>query len=289
MTDEHSDPPPARVVHVFGGDPTALTTLAGGQGMSWRAGDVVLKPAAPHERIDWLAAVLAQVPDCADYRVARPVPSADGEWVVDGWSATEWRDGRHLPGRWEDALNLSAALHEALSRVGVEPLPERDDPWSVGMSVAWGDQEAPRRPDVVDALLDELSPLLNQDWNDPPPQIIHGDLGGNIVYADGQPPAVIDFSPHRAPAPFADAIIVADGTAWENAPTDLAASFAATRSDGAQLLARAVVYRVITVAQLVDDPGRIAAEIAAYRPVAEIALSYWTSRQNGCPAGSAST
>jgi prepilin-type processing-associated H-X9-DG protein len=33
-----------------------------------------------------------------------------------------------------------------------------------------------------------------------PAQLIHGDLGGNVLFADGEPPAVIDFSPYWRPA-----------------------------------------------------------------------------------------
>jgi prepilin-type processing-associated H-X9-DG protein len=135
--------------------------------------------------------------------------------------------------------------------------------------VAWGDQPADPGLPVVPALLEELEPLLSQPWPGPPPQIVHGDLG-NILYADGLPPAVIDMSPHFAPAPFADAIIVADAVAWEGAPASIAERFAATRSAGRQLLARAVVFRVVTVAHLRrDDPERVAAEMAGYRPVVD--------------------
>lgn len=266
--------PPAYVIRAFGGDPTQLTWLPGGQGTSWRAGEVVLKPTSPSERIDWLAAVLDQVPDTDDFRVARPLAADDGRWIVDSWSATGWREGEHLPQRWEDGLRVSAAFHAALARVRAEPLPDGDDPWSVGARVAWGKQLAvPNLPADVAALLDELAPLLEEPWMGPPPQIIHGDLG-NILYAKNLPPAVIDMSPHFAPAPFADAIIVADAVAWEDAPVGLAVRFATTRAGGAQVLARAAVFRVVTVAQLRrSSPDRVAAEVAGYRPVVDVALA----------------
>ena len=266
--------PTAYAVEAFGGDPTLLTWLPGGQGTSWRAGGVVLKPAAPNERIDWLADVLGQVPDCDDFRVARPVASADGRWIVDGWTATGWLAGEHRRGRWEDGLQVSVAFHAALAGVRAEP-PPGSGPWSIGSRVAWREQEpAADLPGAVTALLDELSPLWTQPWTGPAAQIIHGDMG-NILYADDLPPAVIDMSPHFAPAPFADAILVADAVAWEDAPVDLATRFAATRPAGAQLLARAVVFRVVTIAHLCPDSAeRVAAEIAGYRPVADVALAF---------------
>jgi uncharacterized protein (TIGR02569 family) len=265
--------PPAHVVTAFGGDTSQLTWLPGGQGTSWRAGGVVLKPTAPADRIDWLAGVLAQVPDCNAYRVARPVASADDRWIVDGWAATGWLSGEHRSGRWEEGLSVSAAFHAALAGVGAEPL-RSDGPWSIGCRVAWGDlAPAAHLPPTVTVLLDDLAPLWTQPWTGPPPQIIHGDLG-NILYADDLPPAVIDMSPHFAPAPFADAILVADAVAWEAAPVDLAERFAAARAAGPQLLARAVVFRVIAMAHLrPDSPEAVAAEIAGYRPVSDVALA----------------
>lgn len=274
MTTQASNRPTSRTVEAFGGDPALLTWLPGGQGTSWRAGDVVLKPTTSSERIDWLAGVLGQVSDTDDFRVARHVAAADGRWVVDGWSATGWLEGSHLPGRWEEGMKVSAAFHAALARVHAEPPQGDDGPWSTGARVAWNEQQAARdlQPDVV-SLLDELAPLLNQSWTGPSAQIIHGDLG-NILYAEGLAPAVIDMSPHFAPAPFADAIIVADALAWESAPRDLAVHFARTRTAGPQLLARAVVYRVVTVAHLRrSKPEWVAAEVAAYRPVADVAMA----------------
>lgn len=273
VTSRVDSPPAMHIVEAFGGDPALLTRLPGGQGTSWRAGGIALKPTAPDERIGWLGAVLDQVPDTDDYRVARPVPAADRRWIVDGWSATAWLEGAHVPGRWKDALEMSAAFHVALAQVQAEPLPAGSDPWSIGMRVAWGELAAPSHNPDVNALLAELSPLLKQPWRGSRPQIIHGDLGGNILYANGLPPAIIDVSPHHAPAPFADAIIVADGAAWENAPAELAARFATTRPAGPQLLARAAVFRVITMVELVDDPKYVDTEIAAYRTVVDVAMA----------------
>lgn len=43
--------PPTQVIAAFGGDPERLTPLPGGQGTSWRAGPIVLKPAPAGEPI----------------------------------------------------------------------------------------------------------------------------------------------------------------------------------------------------------------------------------------------
>lgn len=262
------------IVEAFGGDPALLTWLPGGQGTSWRAGDVVLKPTTADQPAGWLAAVLDQVPDTNNYRIARPVGAGDGRWTVEGWAATCWLEGSHVPRRWEEAMDLSAALHSALADVNVEPLDPGNDPWSIGSRIAWGEQQVkPDLPREVTDLLKELAPVLNQPWTGPPPQVINHDLALNILYADGLPPAVIDMSPQVAPALFADAILVASFVAWADAPVRFASRFAATQELGAQLLARAVAFRMAIMAQLVQDAERIASAIAAYRPVVDVAMA----------------
>lgn len=56
----------------------------------------------------------------------------------------------------------------------------------------------------------------------PPPSqhlpFIHGDLTGNVLFAAGRAPAVIDFSPYWRPPVFAEAIVVADGLLWGAGP-----------------------------------------------------------------------
>ena len=77
------------------------------------------------------------------------------------------------------------------------------------------------------------------------PQAIHGDLTGNVLFADPLPPAVIDLAVYWRPAAYARAIVVADALAWEGAtPDDLAA---ATSGEGfGQFLARALLFRMVT-------------------------------------------
>ena len=75
--------------------------------------------------------------------------------------------------------------------------------------------------------------------------MIHGDLTGNVLFADPLPPAVIDFVVYWRPAAYARAVVVADALAWEGAtPDDLAA---ATSGEGfGQFLARALLARIVT-------------------------------------------
>ena len=48
-------------------------------------------------------------------------------------------------------------------------------------------------------------------------QLIHGDLSGNFLIANGLSPAIIDFSPTWAPNGFAEGIMLVDALTWESA------------------------------------------------------------------------
>jgi hypothetical protein len=133
------------------------------------------------------------------------------------------------------------------------------------MRAAWGE-----RPPALTQPVAALWPYIEKPWNGPPPQLIHGDLAGNVVFADGQRPGIIDMSPHLAPAPFADAIIVADTIAWSGAETDLARWFIESTPGGANLLIRAVVFRLVITSLLNGD---VAGEVAAFTPVIDIAAA----------------
>lgn len=73
----------------------------------------------------------------------------------------------------------------------------------------------------------------------------HGDLTGNMLFAEHLPPAVIDFSPYWRPAPFGSAIVVADALVWEGA--DERVLDAVDHIEGFdQYLLRALIYRAVT-------------------------------------------
>ncbi len=102
-------------------------------------------------------------------------------------------------------------------------------------------------------------------------QLIHGDLIGNVLFAEGLPPAMIDLSPYWRPAPFAAAVVVADALVWEGADVALVAQTGhIDRFE--QYLVRALIYRAITdwiirrgeaIRPDQDDP---------YLPVVELAM-----------------
>ncbi len=84
---------------------------------------------------------------------------------------------------------------------------------------------------------------------DPPdePQLVHGDLTGNVLFAAGLPPAVIDISPYWRPPSYAEGVVVADALCYHGA------SGSAFPMMGVPLtaVARALLFRVATTNALV--------------------------------------
>jgi uncharacterized protein (TIGR02569 family) len=231
--------PPPGVLDAFGVEgPTIL--LVGGEGRSWRADGVVLKPAPSEAEWEWLGAHLPTVRE-AGFRLALPVPALDGSWVIDGWCAQGWLAGAHPTSPvWTDVLRVSTLLHDAMRHL---PRPafvdERTHHWAVADRIAWGNVDGPTHP-VLDRLLALRRPI------DLPAQAIHGDLTENVLDADGDAPAVIDPTIYWRPAGYASAIVVGDAVRWFDAePEPLLDSVSAIDVLG-QLMVRASIFRLVT-------------------------------------------
>jgi uncharacterized protein (TIGR02569 family) len=257
-------PPPGHVLAAFGARETP-TPLGGGRGLAWRAGTIVLKPADTSEEIlAWQAEILAEIRS-EGFRISRPERSLTGALVVDGWSASTFCVGHHEPRRWTDIIGVGRMLHRALEGI---PRPafisSRNDRWAIADRAAWGDGPlAPyRNAPHVARLEASLAPV------DAPSQLIHGDLTGNVLFADPLAPAVIDLSPYWRPVEFASAIVVADALVWEGAEASEVESAFTVDSFG-QLLGRALLFRIVT--DVVVDPDAALDRAAAYAPAVDLA------------------
>jgi len=89
---EHRDAVPEGVLAAFGLAGIAAVRLAGGQGTTWRAGQVVLKPADSVQAGRWFAEVYDALAS-PEFRVPRPVRAVTGDWVAEGWTASCWVAG----------------------------------------------------------------------------------------------------------------------------------------------------------------------------------------------------
>ena len=240
--------PPAAVLHAFGVDEPARP-LAGGQGTSWTAGDLVLKPEAGalHE---WLAEALAGVRRDG-FRLADPVRARDGAWAVQGWSATRWVPGAEpahpTVATWLEILSAGRAFHRSVAHLAPPALlGMRQDWWAQADRVAWGERVVDMHPQFV-ALARRLREAL-QPLGDA--QLVHGDLTRNVLLAPGLPPAVIDISPYWRPPAYAEGIVVADALCWHDAPPSLWK----TADVSPAAVARALLFRMATTNERVP-PG----------------------------------
>jgi uncharacterized protein (TIGR02569 family) len=270
---------PEGVLAAFGVAGAVPVRLPGGQGTTWRAGQVVLKPADSVRAGRWFAEVYDAL-NGPGFRVPRPVRSSTGDWVAMGWTCWQWvagaaADWSGISPRWAELIAVSRALHAALANV---PIPEwrgtEENPWVIGDQVAWGERDpgsllgppAGQLADQVRRLLAALRPV------DLPGQLIHADLAGNVLFADGAPPAVIDFSPLERPAGLPLAIVAVDALQWRGALPEVLDQFA-DEPEFDQLLARALIYRLVT--HIVRSAGTADIDTAARagQPVTDLILA----------------
>ena len=80
---EQEDMVPDRVLAAFGVSGVVPVRLPGGQGTTWRAGPVILKPADSPRSGRWFADVYGGLRG-PGFRVPRPVRSAGGDWLAHG-------------------------------------------------------------------------------------------------------------------------------------------------------------------------------------------------------------
>ncbi|MEU7822874.1 TIGR02569 family protein [Catellatospora sp. NPDC049133] len=263
------DVPDSEILAAFGGRGPALR-MPGGQGRTWRAGDVVVKPGGLEAETTWVAEVLSSLPESRRFRVAQPVRAADGGWTVLGWQAWRLTPGSPDPRRWDDVLSAGDAFHEALAGLARPSfLDDRDDPWSFGDRVAW--QELPLRGgEVMTEVLEPLARARRPVHS--PSQVVHGDLLGNVMFADGLAPAVIDWPVYHRPASWALAVAVVDAMTWHDASEALPDRWA-DRAEWDQMLVRALMYRIAT------NEGRrrvglpVTERVEQYRSVVDLVLA----------------
>jgi uncharacterized protein (TIGR02569 family) len=254
------------VLAAFGasGDPVPL---AGGQGSSWLAGEVVVKRLDTSEpELAWLAELHESI-RCDGFRVSLPRRARGGELIVDGWCAWERVYGSHEDGRWPEIIAVGERLHEALADIPRPAfLAARTHQWAVADRVAWGELPADRFEQVrhLPRLVAALRPVHA------PSQLVHSDLTGNVLFAAGLPPAIIDLSLFWRPPSYASAIVVADALVWEGAGVDLLESVAHIE-DWEQFLLRALIFRAVTDELFREElPDRTAHE-DPYGPAVELA------------------
>lgn len=262
-----ADAPPLSVLREFAVDdlPVRFST---GRGRTWAAGAAVLKPVEDEAEASWTAELAASV-EQRGFRLARPIAARDGRWIVDGWSAWTREAGEQTTTRWPELLAAAAAFHEAVAGVSKpEFIERRSDRWRVADRIAWGEMPSDDVVGVtqVDRLLAARVPV------DLTRQLIHGDLVGNVLFADDLPPAILDLSLYWRPVGYSAALVVGDALTWEGASPDIL-ELIEHFPRWQQLLLRAVLFRIL-VNELAKRAEPWRADLShEYRTVVDLVLS----------------
>lgn len=183
---------------------------------------------------------------------------------MDGWEALQWVPGAADETRVSDVLKAGEAFHRAVAGL---PKPSfinaSDDPWGRADRMAWGEQQMPPDP-MLSRLAAEFRPVGTC------PQVIHGDLLGNVLFTEGDPPTIIDWAPYWRPAGLGSAIAVVDAVSWHGTPLEAVAELGADVAEWSQLVVRALTFRIVTdhLLGLWD-----AARLNRYTPVVDAAVT----------------
>ncbi|EHR49278.1 hypothetical protein SacmaDRAFT_0985 [Saccharomonospora marina XMU15] len=230
--------PPAHVCTAFGASLDDAEPLRGTS--VWRCGDIVLRPVGERARAVWLAHTLAEL-DVPDLRIARPVRSTDGRWVIAGWSASRFVSGtpEHRP---DDVVLTAVKLHQATVDFPRPPfLSDRTDIAAVADRMAWdelpGELDETKGGRWFEILAPSRRPVALAD------QLVHGGLFGSVLFDGAHPPGIVDFEPHYRPGEWGAAVAAIDALAWGGADAGLLRRWSHL-PEWPQLLLRAVMFRL---------------------------------------------
>jgi uncharacterized protein (TIGR02569 family) len=225
----------------------------------WRCGEVVLSMVAENARAAWSARVRETL-FVDGVRLARPVRSTDGRYVVSGWRADTFVAGQPEP-RHDEVVSAAVRLHEATGKL------ERPRFLTQGPTAPWADVDVfiaadraawEERPlQSVPAAARAASPtadgqrsveLINQlaglrQPTKSPNQLVDGDLYGTVLFAGAAAPGITDITPYWRPASWAAGVVVVDALSWGEADEGLIDRWNAL-PEWPQMLLRALMFRL---------------------------------------------
>lgn len=235
---------PQNVLEAFDAS-TEGEALEGGQNESMKYGDIAIKPIHDASYYTQVSQVFESLIP-TDYRISKPIKTRDGLYVIEGYCATKYEPGYDDDKAVKEKIEVARYLNKDLEEADISCWKFSDDPWSRANDVLW--RGAPLQKDwsveIKTFIEDKLKQLLPYE---DAYQLIHGDLGGNILFHEELKPLVIDFSPTIAPAKYAEAIIVCDSIAWAGQPLSCM-DFLGDLEIYRPFLQRAVMFRALTVA-----------------------------------------
>jgi uncharacterized protein (TIGR02569 family) len=256
VTDEN---PPEHVLAAFGLKGNDPEPLGGGWEGGFKCGEVVLSVIADHARAAW-SAKARETLFIDGVRLARPVRSTDGRYVVSGWRADTFVAGTPEP-RHDEVVSAGVRLHEAtaklerprfLTQAPVAPWSDVDvfiaadrAAWEErplhslppGAMVAPGSADGERSVELINQLAGLRKPTKS------PSQLVHGDLYGTVLFAGTAAPGITDITPYWRPASWAAGVVVVDALAWGEADDGLIERWDAL-PEWPQMLLRALIFRL---------------------------------------------
>jgi uncharacterized protein (TIGR02569 family) len=253
------EPPPEHVLAAFGLTGVRPVPLGASWEGGWRCGEVVLSMVADNARAAWSARVRETL-FVDGVRLARPVRSTDGRYVVSGWRADTFVAGTPEP-RHDEVVSAAVRLHEATGKL------ERPRFLTQGPTAPWADvdvfiaadraaweerplQSVPSAARVTAPTADgqRSIDLINQLARLRRPtksanQLVDGDLYGTVLFAGTAAPGITDITPYWRPASWAAGVVVVDALAWGEADEGLIERWNAL-PEWPQMLLRALMFRL---------------------------------------------
>jgi uncharacterized protein (TIGR02569 family) len=225
----------------------------------WRCGEVVLSIVADNARAAWSAWVRETL-FVDGVRLARPVRSTDGRYVLSGWRADTFVAGTP-EARHDEVVSAAVRLHEATGKL------ERPRFLTQGPAAPWADvdvfiaadraawEERPLQsvppgtrtaPPTADGqrsveLINQLASLRRPTKS--PNQLVHGDLYGTVLFIGTAAPGITDITPYWRPASWAAGVVVVDALSWGEADDGLIERWSAL-PEWPQMLLRALMFRL---------------------------------------------
>jgi uncharacterized protein (TIGR02569 family) len=233
---------------------------------AWHCGDVLVRPVPDNAVAAWSAGVLDGL-QVEGVRLAQPVRSSDGRWVVGGWAASRFVPGNLEP-RYDAVIETGMRLHAAM--IGVKRphvLDDRDDLLTRSAAGAFGERRLVLDSAAGGELYNQLAaarvPVRLAS------QVVHPELFGAVLFDDDGVPAVVDLVPFWRPMEWAAAVVVVDSIAWGGADTGLVQRWSHL-DEWPQMLLRAVLHRLALHAQ---HPEATAGTLAGLVHAAELVRS----------------
>ncbi len=253
------EPPPEHVLSAFGLSGVDPIPLGAAWEGGWRCGEVVLSMVAENARAAWSARIRETL-FVDGVRLARPVRSTDGRYVVSGWRADTFVAGQPEP-RHDEVVSAAVRLHEATGKL------ERPRFLTQGPTAPWADVDvfiaadraaweerpmqsvpaAARTPSpAADGqrsveLINQLAALRRPTKS--PNQLVDGDLYGTVLFAGAAAPGITDITPYWRPASWAAGVVVVDALSWGEADEGLIDRWNAL-PEWPQMLLRALMFRL---------------------------------------------